>query len=163
MQPGNTLFQIALATGSTVSELRAANCLENVDTITAGDVLLVPRLPEGGVVGTPILPGAGVGAVGCTVPGVIITSPGTGASLSGVVTVIGTADIPNFDYYKIEVRPDAASVYNFYGSYRTPVVNGALAALNTELFDNGLHWIRLTVVDNTGNFPQPCAIPVIFR
>jgi murein DD-endopeptidase MepM/ murein hydrolase activator NlpD len=167
VQPGNTLFAIALAVGSNISELREANCLTDVDNITAGDVLYVPRLPEqpiNGGLSTP-LPDfeTGAGPVGCTNPGVVISSPLPGAGLVGVVTVSGTASIAEFDYYKIEVRPDYSPVYNFYGRYESPVVNGALATLNTELFDNGLHWVQLTVVDATGNYPVPCAIPVIFR
>lgn len=166
MQPGNTLFQIALAVGSSLSELREANCLANADRITSGDVLWVPRLPVGlPVAGGTSLPGSvtGSGPVGCTTSDVTIVSPFANASLSGVVNIIGTAIDDDFDYYKIEVRPNFSSVYNFYGRYETPVVNGVLGTLNTELFDNGLHWLRLTVVDNTGNYPSPCAIPVIFR
>ena len=167
VQPGNTLFAIALATRSSLAELREANCLEDVDNIESGDRLWVPRLPVGSVGGnlTTPLPDfeSGVGPVGCTAPNALITSPFPGSGLVGVTTIMGRATHENFDYYKIEVRPAYSDVYNFYGSYETPVENGALASLNTELFDNGLHWLRLTVVDVTGNYPQPCAIPVIFR
>ena len=41
---GDTLFSIALATGSTVRELKEANCLVS-DVIIAGQSLHVPRLP----------------------------------------------------------------------------------------------------------------------
>ena len=41
---GDTLFSIALATGSTVRELMEANCLMS-DRIFAGQLLYVPRLP----------------------------------------------------------------------------------------------------------------------
>ena len=167
VQPGNTLFAISLAVGSSLAELRAANCLEDVDNITSGDVLLVPRLPSGAVGGGLTTPPpdfeSGAAPVGCTNPGVVITSPFPGAGLVGMTTIAGTASIANFDYYKLEVRPDYSPVYNFYGRYETAVTNGALAQLNTELFENGLHWVRLTAVDATGNFPLPCAIPVIFR
>ena len=167
VQSGNTLFAIALAVGSDISELRQANCLADIDNITAGDALSVPRLPDGPVGGglTTPLPDfeSGAAPVGCTNPGVVISSPFPGAGLVGVTTISGTAAIENFDYYKIEIRPDYSPVYNFYGRYEAPVTNGALASLNTDLFDNGLHWVRLTAVDATGNFPVPCAIPVIFR
>jgi LysM repeat protein len=42
VKPGDTLFSLALATGSTVSELLSANCLPN-SRINAGQVLYVPR------------------------------------------------------------------------------------------------------------------------
>ncbi len=44
-QPGDTLSAIALATGSTVSELKVTNCLSG-DLIIAGQRLYVPRLPS---------------------------------------------------------------------------------------------------------------------
>lgn len=41
---GDTLFSLAIATGSTVHELVSANCLES-DRIIAGQLLYLPRLP----------------------------------------------------------------------------------------------------------------------
>jgi hypothetical protein len=38
-----------------------------------------------------------------------------------------------------------------------------LGNVNADLFDDGLYWVRLVVVDKTGNFIEPCAIPVIFE
>jgi len=45
VQPGDTLFGIALQVGSTVAELKQANCLSDVDTIIAGQTLYVPNSP----------------------------------------------------------------------------------------------------------------------
>jgi len=44
VQPGDTLFSLASAAGSTVRELLSANCLTN-DRINAGQLLHLPRLP----------------------------------------------------------------------------------------------------------------------
>jgi LysM repeat protein len=44
VQPGDTLFSIALSVGSSVDQLRTANCLTS-DTIHTGQRLYVPRLP----------------------------------------------------------------------------------------------------------------------
>lgn len=44
VQPGDTLFSIALRVDSSVSQLRLANCL-NSDTIHTGQMLYVPRQP----------------------------------------------------------------------------------------------------------------------
>lgn len=44
VQPGDTLFSLAPATGSTAKDLISANCLAN-DRIYAGQRLYVPRLP----------------------------------------------------------------------------------------------------------------------
>jgi LysM repeat protein len=45
VQEGDTLYQIALATGTTVEQLVIANCLQNANVIAAGQLLRVPRLP----------------------------------------------------------------------------------------------------------------------
>ena len=44
VQPGDTLFSLASAAGSSVREVLAANCLTN-DRINAGQLLHLPRLP----------------------------------------------------------------------------------------------------------------------
>jgi hypothetical protein len=167
VKPEETLFAISLAVGSTVGELRDANCLQSVDNIYYGLPLYVPRLPEGAVLtmtpegnGTQSVP---VASVGCTNAGTIITAPQPGATVSGVFTLFGTAALDNFSYYKIEIRPDFASIYNFYDRFDKPVTAGALGQVNTAQFGPGLYWVRLTVVDNTGNFPTPCAIPLVFK
>jgi LysM repeat protein len=46
VQPGDTLFSLASAVGSTVRELLSANCLTS-DRINAGQLLHLPRLPVG--------------------------------------------------------------------------------------------------------------------
>src|SRR5574339_371874 len=52
IRPGDWLSSIAAATGSSVRELMAANCLVN-DRIYAGQLLYVPRLPASPVPPTP--------------------------------------------------------------------------------------------------------------
>ncbi|HLF75458.1 MAG TPA: LysM peptidoglycan-binding domain-containing protein [Anaerolineales bacterium] len=44
VRPGDTLYSLARATGSTADELRLANCLPDYQ-IYAGQILYVPRLP----------------------------------------------------------------------------------------------------------------------
>jgi LysM repeat protein len=46
VQPGDTLFSLASAAGSTVRELLSANCLTS-DRINTGQLLHLPRLPVG--------------------------------------------------------------------------------------------------------------------
>jgi hypothetical protein len=168
VQYGNTLFSIARAVGSTVGELRTVNCIADADNIGVGDILFVPRMPNGPVrTGIPQLPEASevinFQSVGCTIPASSINGPAPGTRLSGLFTVSGTAALDDFQFYRLEVRPDFPNIYNFYARSEQQVVNGTLGQINAELFDDGLYWVRLTVVDTTGNFIQPCAIPVIFE
>ena len=82
---------------------------------------------------------------------------------SGIFTLFGTAAAGEFDYYKFEIRPDFAEIFNFYDRFEAPVVRDALGQLNTAQFGPGLYWLRLVVVDRTGNFATPCIIPLIFE
>jgi hypothetical protein len=155
--------------GSTVRVLQAANCLADPDIIFVGMALYVPRLPVAPVVtSVPSTPQPGnrpaFAVEGCTYPGVQITGPTIGQGVTGTITLTGTAALDNFWYYRIEVRPNTDQVYRFVNRSETPVSNGALGQIDTNVFGDGLHWIRVTVVDLTGGVNvSPCAIPVIFR
>jgi LysM repeat protein len=161
---GDNLFAIAEAVGSSVNQLREVNCLENVANLQVDDVLFVPRLPTMPVAtAAPVFPQSGLAGVGCTDPNVQLIVPSPGIEVSGLFGVGGTASAANFQFYRLEVRPNAATRYSWYSSSTTPVVSGFLGNIDTTLFGSGLHWIRLVVVDTAGNSLVPCAIPVIFR
>ncbi|MBZ0278622.1 MAG: LysM peptidoglycan-binding domain-containing protein [Anaerolineae bacterium] len=173
VQRGDTLFSIARQTNSTVRELQGANCLMNVNAIFAGTQLYVPHLPVSHgssqppslipITQQPGVPASGLLAEGCTNAQARITNLIAGQTVSGVVTLTGSAAAENFLYYKIEVRPDFAEIFNFYSRSETPVTQGTLAFLDTKLFGSGLYWIRLTVLTNTSTSIPPCTIPVYFR
>lgn len=172
VQRGDTLYSIALAVEGTVEELSAANCIRNINDIDAGIELFVPRLPQGGAVQTGIpqqQPGGNdddaLEAAGCNNPLVQITSPAVGAQIRTTFDVIGTASWPDFQYYKLEIRSDSATSYNFYSDSTQEVTNGRLGTVDRSLFQPGLYWVRLVVVDLTGNVPNEatCAIPMIFE
>lgn len=166
VQPGNTLFSIAQASGSTVSELSSVNCLPDVNRITTGDVLFVPRVPV-----LPIVPtmsggmsSGGYSAVGCTNPAVQITRPAIGQRVSGVFDVVGNASYgDSFGYYSLQIRSDSSATYNFYSRSENPVLNGVLGQMDAGLFSPGLYWIRILIVDNTGNVASDstCVIPIL--
>jgi hypothetical protein len=172
VQPFNTLFSIARAVGSTVDELREANCIVDVNMISPGDELYVPRLPFDPVLtGVPSVSlaasGAGftnVTAVGCLDTRIQISSPSIGQRVSGIFEIEGVATLPNFSYYKLEIRADNATTYDFYARSDQSVTNGRLGIMDESTFGRGVFWIRLAVVDKTGAVPQGgiCAVPLIF-
>ncbi|NPV07538.1 MAG: hypothetical protein HPY83_06185 [Anaerolineae bacterium] len=100
---------------------------------------------------------------GCGHPGVQITSPSPGATVSGVVTISGVANIEGFQFYKVEVgqgdNPAAWAVIS--DVRRQPVDGGQLESWNTAPYPAGPYWLRLVVVDQTGNYPSPCAVRVV--
>jgi hypothetical protein len=90
----------------------------------------------------------------------VIASPGNGATVSGVFTLIGTATHEQFSYYKVEFAPgaNAQNGFTYLADGRGPVFNGALASINSRGFANGPWTFQLTVVDLTGNYPEPCRV-----
>ena len=170
--PGETLFEIAQATGTTVGVLRAANCLTDANLIVAGSTIYVPRPVTAGVptvapvfpteaqVGTDVVP---LQPEGCLVTNVSISSPVTGDEVTGTFDLVGNAFALGFRYYELKVRPEGSEVYDFYLRRSDQVVGGVLAPINTDLFEDGQHWIQVSVVDRNGTVLAPCAIPLIFR
>jgi len=136
--------------------------LADSNQIIAGDVLFLPR-PLGASNPPPRSPN--LSAIGCTDPSIQIASPSVGQSVGGVVIVFGTATLPNFEYYKLEVRSDSQVDYNFIARFESSVMNAELGEVNTSLFTPGLYWVRLVVVDNTGNVPSSatCTVPLFFN
>jgi LysM repeat protein len=170
VQPGDTLFVIGLRYGLTVTTIMNANCLDKT-VIHSGDMVFVPpvtpRTAPGGVMDagqltTPPPTGTQTATDGaCTDPGSVISMPHVGAVLRGDISIIGTARIPNFAFYKIEIRQEGTD--QPYGNLYTgaaPVVAGPLAQLDTSMFPSGEYWLRLVVVDATSNYPERCAILV---
>ncbi|MFQ5610788.1 MAG: hypothetical protein ACE5H9_01495 [Anaerolineae bacterium] len=106
-------------------------------------------------------PALGVPA-NCPNPGVQIAQPGTGAQVNGVIQLVGSASIENFDYYKFEFRA-AGGDWNFIQHFETPVIGGILGAWNTDTVPPGEYELRLVVVDATGNFPEPCTLQLTIK
>lgn len=91
-----------------------------------------------------------------------LTAPGQNAVVSGVVQIVGTANLPNFDYYKIEFASAGnPSEWALITDLRRSAVEGGLLDVwNTAAFPNGAYRLRLIVVDNTGNYPEPCEVGI---
>lgn len=94
----------------------------------------------------------------CPNPGVCITYPAPGATISGQVHVMGTANIEGFHHYKIEYWAEGSTAWNYLLEQYDPVVNGELMMLETATVPAGRYGLQLTVVDQTGNYPQPFEI-----
>ncbi len=99
-------------------------------------------------------------AAQCSNQSAIITTPLMDTAVSGLVEIRGTATRANMTYWKLEYRPD--DVQDFAQLYRseTPITDGVLSLWSTRTVPNGVYWLQLMVVDNTGNFGSPCFIRV---
>ena len=98
----------------------------------------------------------------CPDPRSIISAPGNGATVSGVFSLIGTASHEQFNVYKVEFAPgaDAGSGFTYLADGRGQVFNGALANVDSRSLANGPWTFQLTVVDLTGNYPDPCRVTI---
>ena len=93
-------------------------------------------------------------ALNCNTNNAAISSPESGAVVSGVVQIEGSASLGGaFQYYKVEFSTANRDDYVvFSGLVRQQVVNGQLAVWDSASVPDGQYSIRLRVVDQTGNY-----------
>lgn len=163
IQANDTLYSLAQRFGVTVAELAEANCITEPERITAGQILYAP--PGSDVSARPTAPGGQAGGTytrfNCDNPIATISDPRPGAVLRGTVGIYGTAVHPNFDFYRLQIS-GSTEPENFItlNSYENQVQDGQLGTLDTRAFAPGDYWLRLTVVDNTANYPPECTVRV---
>jgi hypothetical protein len=97
---------------------------------------------------------------GCTPGQVVITEPVDGSEISGVVTVKGTADLPNFGFYKYEIARPGETVWLTIQAGREIKQDADLGQWDTRTLDSGDYMLRLMVTDNQGQTSEPCVIQV---
>ena len=96
----------------------------------------------------------------CVAGQVIISEPKDGEEISDIVTLKGTASIPNFGFFKYEVARPGDSAWLTIGGGRNPVVEGKLGDWDTTTRVPGEYLLRLVVTDNEGNYLPACVIRV---
>jgi hypothetical protein len=105
------------------------------------------------IVGLSALPPVQAEPLGQTTE-VQITSPGMNETVRGRVPVIGSASVPNFQFYKLEfgVGPNP-SQWAVIGSLRdSPVINGQLEVWDTTGLPDGVYTLQLQAVKQDGNW-----------
>ncbi|MBC7251163.1 MAG: LysM peptidoglycan-binding domain-containing protein [Anaerolineae bacterium] len=86
-----------------------------------------------------------------------LTYPPNNAVVKGEIEIRGTAVVQDFWYYKVEFRfDDEPNHWRYIYSAYEPVRDGVLAIWNTSPLPDGVYWVRLAVVDRTGNFRPDC-------
>lgn len=85
-----------------------------------------------------------------------ITSPATGAGVSGAVPIIGTAVIDPFQKYELhyKMEPSGDDAYIYFDGGTTPVQNGQLGVWQAGGLPAGVYSLRLRVVRNDGNYAE---------
>ncbi len=95
-----------------------------------------------------------------------VSCPTAGVKITGVETgggawwnVIGVAAIPSLWYWKVEASPDGKAWLHLYR--QDAPARGILSRVNLTTMPAPPAFFRLTAVDRTGNYPEPCTIRVL--
>ncbi|HEY84005.1 MAG TPA: zinc ribbon domain-containing protein [Chloroflexi bacterium] len=95
----------------------------------------------------------------CPAPGVQITSPRSGARFTRRNNfIIGTANINGFHHWKVEYSTDPNGGWQYLLERDYPVDNDKLVMIDAKTIPRGPYGLRLTVVDASGNYPEPCVV-----
>ena len=100
------------------------------------------------------------GMSGCVKDMNMITSPRSGEEVKAEVELVGTANIPNFGFYKYEFAPVGTQTWATISADRKPKNDESLGKWNTLSQSNGDYFLRLVITDNIGNSLEPCVIAV---
>lgn len=93
---------------------------------------------------------------------VVLRFPEPGATLSGVVSILGVATAPDLWYHKVEYAREPGNWITTELDYMktNQVLDGVLATWDTTVMENGPYQLRAMVVDVTGNYIETPAVPV---
>ncbi|MFN2115611.1 MAG: LysM peptidoglycan-binding domain-containing protein [Anaerolineae bacterium] len=168
---GDTLSGIAFRHGTTVNALANANGLHYPYVIYPGQRLYVPcgtSAPgpghpdhgKPGKQGKPVVKPK-LEAAACA-RNIQIVEPKVGEHLHGTVQIIGSASIDDFQFYKLEYamghNPLDSEFHSINEVYTTAVWDSVLGTWFVGNMPAGAYTLRLTAVDNRGQFPRPCDV-----
>ena len=98
---------------------------------------------------------------GCTPGSVEWSNPRSGTEVRNQVDLIGTVNVPNLGYYKLEFRPINSSTWQTISGADTPVINDVLGAKwSIANLTPGDYELGLTVLDNQNVAYPDCIIVV---
>ena len=100
------------------------------------------------------------GMSGCVPGQIMLTAPKPGEEISGTITLTGTADIPNFGFYKYEFAQLGTSNWTTISAGDKVVDDDELGKWDTTSIANGDYFLQLVVLDNVGQTLEPCVIAV---
>jgi hypothetical protein len=138
-------------------------------TLPASDILATPTLdllvtpagtPAPGTTALAITQSVPSGMSGCIPDQIMITAPKPGDVVRGIVEIMGTANVPNFAFYKYETAPMGTQNWSPVSADREPKTNESLGSWSTTSLTNGDYFLRLVITDNLGKELEPCVLAV---
>ena len=97
---------------------------------------------------------------GCEPDKIIITSPESGEIINGTVTISGTANVPNFGFYKYEVALRGTDNWTTISAQSETKQNEELGILTTTVLTPGDYLLRVVVLDNATQVIGTCIITI---
>lgn len=95
------------------------------------------------------------------IPGqIMITSPQDGEMVSGVVEIMGTANIPNFGFYKLEMKRPDETTWATISAGNEVVNNAKLGNWDTQQLTPTVYQLSIVLVDNEAKASNPCVVEV---
>jgi hypothetical protein len=89
-----------------------------------------------------------------------ITSPRPNSEVSGIVTLVGTVNLPNFGFYKYEVSLRGSEAWTTISASSETHNNEDLGDLNTSILTPGDYLLRVVVLDNATQVIGTCVISI---
>ena len=90
-----------------------------------------------------------------------ITSPEPADQLIGEVEILGSANVENFGFYKLEVTPQSQATWRTIQAGREPVQDGVLvASWDTSTLAPGDYLLRLVVTNTSSDLLPDCQVPI---
>ena len=101
-----------------------------------------------------------VGDTNCTPGQIMISYPLEESSISGVVEVMGTANIANFGFYKLEMKRPNETIWATIQAGNQVTIDDKLGDWDTRTLTPGVYQLGLVVVDNEAKTSLPCVVQV---
>ncbi|MCE7989883.1 MAG: extracellular solute-binding protein [Caldilinea sp. CFX5] len=100
----------------------------------------------------------------CLARDATITAPAEGATVSGVVTIRGTATDPSFAYYHVlyKSRNGNNKDWGFLFEEKEAVQEGVLGRFDSTILPDGPYTLSLRVVDQSGNYAE-CLMNIVVQ
>jgi len=146
-----------------VPEYPAASPLPTatIELLATPTVTLPPAAAAAAVPTATPIPQGNVPASEACVPGSVdISEPPRDGAVGGLVALRGSANIPNFGFYKFEYALPDQENWQAILANDQPVAEGDLGQWNTVRLVPGLYRLRLVVTDNQGQAQPPCVIRI---
>lgn len=96
----------------------------------------------------------------CALREVEITSPAPGDRVSGEIQILGSANVENFGFYKLEIAPIQSVNWRTIQAGRGQVIDGALVGRwDTSTLQAGDYMLRLVVTLSDETILPDCRVP----